>query len=40
MESDLVEVEDQRIEKSTKQKNTYLAFNKSVEIVCTTDSII
>ena len=35
--SDQVEVEGQRIEKSTKQKNTYLAFNKPVGIVCTTD---
>ena len=36
-ESDLVEVEGQRIEKSTKQKNIYLALNKPVGIVCTTD---
>ena len=36
-EGDLVEVEGQRIEKSTKQKNIYLAFNKPVGIVCTTD---
>ena len=34
---DFVEVEGQRIEKSTKQKNIYLAFNKPVGIVCTTD---
>ena len=34
---DYVEVEGQRIEKSTKQKNIYLAFNKPVGIVCTTD---
>ena len=34
---DLVEVEGKRIEKSTKQKNIYLAFNKPVGIVCTTD---
>ena len=34
---DQVEVEGQRIEKSTKQKNTYLVFNKPVGIVCTTD---
>ena len=34
---DQVEVEGQRIEKSPKQKNTYLAFNKPVGIVCTTD---
>ena len=32
-----VEVEGQRIEKSTKQKCIYLAFNKPVGIVCTTD---
>ena len=36
-EGDQVEVEGQRIEKSTKQKNIYLAFNKPVGIVCTTD---
>ena len=36
-ESDQVEVEGQRIEKSTYQKNIYLAFNKPVGIVCTTD---
>ena len=34
---DLIEVEGKRIEKSTKQKNIYLAFNKPVGIVCTTD---
>ena len=34
---DFVEVEGQRLEKSTKQKNIYLAFNKPVGIVCTTD---
>ena len=34
---DQVEVEGQRIKKSTKQKNIYLAFNKPVGIVCTTD---
>ena len=34
---DQVEVEGQRIEESTKQKNIYLAFNKPVGIVCTTD---
>ena len=33
---DLVEVEGKRIEKSTRQKNIYLAFNKPVGIVCTT----
>jgi len=37
-ESDQVEVEGQKIEKSTKQKNKYLAFNKPVGIVCTTDT--
>jgi len=36
-DDDQVEVEGQRIEKSTKQKNIYLAFNKPVGIVCTTD---
>ena len=36
-EGDQVEVEGQRIEKSKKHKNTYLAFNKPVGIVCTTD---
>ncbi len=36
-EGDQVEVEGQRIEKSAKQKNIYLAFNKPVGIVCTTD---
>ena len=34
---DRVEVKGQRIEKSTKQRNIYLAFNKPVGIVCTTD---
>ena len=34
---DQVEVEGQRIEKSTKQKNIYIAFNKPIGIVCTTD---
>ena len=34
---DQVEVKGQRIEKPTKQKNIYLAFNKPVGIVCTTD---
>ena len=37
-DDDQVEVEGQRIEKSTKQKNIYLAFNKPVGIVCTTDT--
>ena len=36
-DSDQVEVEGQRIEKFKKQKNIYLAFNKPVGIVCTTD---
>jgi len=36
-EGDQVEVEGQRIEKSANQKNIYLAFNKPVGIVCTTD---
>jgi len=34
---DQVEVEGQRIQKSKKQKKIYLAFNKPVGIVCTTD---
>ena len=37
-ESDQVEVKGQRIEKSERQKNIYLAFNKPVGIVCTTDT--
>ncbi len=36
-DGDQVEVEGQRIEKSTKQKKIYIAFNKPVGIVCTTD---
>ena len=36
-EGDQVEVEGRRIEKTTKQKKIYLAFNKPVGIVCTTD---
>ena len=36
-DGDQIEVEGQRIKKSTKQKNIYLAFNKPVGIVCTTD---
>ena len=36
-EGDQVEVEGQRIDKSSKQKNIYLVFNKPVGIVCTTD---
>ncbi len=34
---DQVEVEGKRIDKLEKQKNIYLAFNKPVGIVCTTD---
>ncbi|MBO8204802.1 23S rRNA pseudouridine(2604) synthase RluF [Prochlorococcus marinus] len=34
---DQIKVEGQRIDASTKQKNIYLAFNKPVGIVCTTD---
>ena len=36
-EGDRVEVKGQRIEKSAKQKRIYLAFNKPIGIVCTTD---
>ena len=36
-ECDQVEVKGQIIEKLTKQKNIYLAFNKPIGIVCTTD---
>ena len=36
-EGDQIEVEGQIIEKSNKSKNVYLAFNKPVGIVCTTD---
>ena len=36
-EGDQVKVKGQRIIKSTKQKNIYLAFNKPVGLVCTTD---
>ena len=36
-DDDQVEVEGRRIEKSAKQKNIYLALNKPVGIVCTTD---
>ena len=36
-DGDQVEIERQKIEKSTKQKNIYIAFNKPVGIVCTTD---
>ena len=37
-DSDQVEVKGQIIEKSKRQKNIYLAFNKPVGIVCTTDT--
>ena len=37
-EGDVVKVEGHRIEKSTTQKKIYLAFNKPVGIVCTTDT--
>ena len=37
-EGDQVEVEGKIIEKLKKQKNIYLAFNKPVGIVCTTDT--
>ena len=36
-EGNKVEVEGIRLEKLTKQKKIYLAFNKPVGIVCTTD---
>ena len=36
-EGDQLEVKGQRIEKLAKQKKIYLAFNKPVGIVCTTD---
>ncbi len=36
-EGDQIEVEGKIIERSIKQKNIYLAFNKPVGIVCTTD---
>ena len=36
-EDDQIEVEGKLIEKSKTQKNIYLAFNKPVGIVCTTD---
>ena len=36
-EGDQVEVKGQIIEKSRKQKNIYLAFNKPIGIVCTTN---
>jgi len=37
-EGDQVEVNGQILQKSTKQKKIYLAFNKPVGIVCTTDT--
>ena len=37
LEGDQVEVEGQKIEESIKQKKIYLAFNKPIGIVCTTD---
>ena len=39
-EFDQVEVKGQRIEKSKKQSNIYLAFNKPIGIVCTTDRAV
>ena len=36
-EGDYVEVDGQRIERSMRKKNIYLAFNKPVGVVCTTD---
>ena len=36
-EGDVVEVEGQRIKNSRRKKNIYLAFNKPIGIVCTTD---
>ena len=36
-DGDQVEVEGQKIEKSSERNNVYLAFNKPVGIVCTTD---
>ena len=36
-EGDQIEVKGQRIIKSIQHKNIYLAFNKPVGIVCTTD---
>ena len=36
-DGDQVKVKGQRIEKSRKQKNIYLAFNKPIGIVCTTN---
>ena len=39
-DGDQVVVEGQRIGKSTKQKKIYLAFNKPVGVVCTTDRAV
>ena len=39
-DGDQVEVEGQRIGKSTKKKKVYLVFNKPVGIVCTTDRVV
>jgi len=39
-DGDQVEVKGQIIEKSKRQKNIYLAFNKPVGIVCTTDRTV
>ena len=39
-DGDQVEVEGQIIQKSTKRKKIYLAFNKPVGIVCTTDRVV
>ena len=39
-EGDQVEVKGQRIEKLTQQKKIYLAFNKPVGIVCTTNRTV
>ena len=36
-EGDNVEIEGQKIGKSKKERNIYLAFNKPIGIVCTTD---
>ena len=38
-DGDQVEVEGQRIGKSTKNRKIYLAFNKPIGIVCTTDRV-
>ena len=36
-DGDQLEVEGQRVKKTKRQKNIYLAFNKPIGIVCTTD---